>query len=215
MARAARTVRTAWHGIGGGTRPGGFRRPAGPWSVRPSAACDHGSAAPTQGSPAWAAPQRCRLARSSLKMKRVDPARARVSAQHGVGDVAGLEGGGYIGSQVGPAAFDGSGLSFRSAIHLHGSTPHRESGVVSGARAGDMRRSPTGQARPHALPVTGDRQVLERMAGAGAAASGAGTASARTASRFKERPAMNAGKSQTSALRTMSTKARPRGLRQA
>lgn len=87
-------------------------------------------------------------------MKRVDPARARVSARHGVGDVAGLEGGGDIGSQVGPAAFDGSVLSFRSAIHLHGSTPHRESGVVSGARAGDMRRSPTGQARPHASPVT-------------------------------------------------------------
>ena len=33
-------------------------------------------------------------------MKRVDPARARVSAQHGVGDVAGLEGGGDIGSQI-------------------------------------------------------------------------------------------------------------------
>lgn len=43
-------------------------------------------------------------------MKRVDPARARVSALHGVGDVAGLEGGGDIGSQVGPAALDGSGL---------------------------------------------------------------------------------------------------------
>lgn len=26
-------------------------------------------------------------------------------------------------------------FSFRSAIHLHGSTPHRKSGVVSGCRA--------------------------------------------------------------------------------
>lgn len=125
-----------------------------------------------------------------LKMKRVDPTRARVSAPHGGCDAAGLRGGDDIGSQVGPAAFDGSGLSFRSAIHLHGSTPHRESGVVSGARAGDMRRSPTGQTRPHASPVTGDRQLLERMAGTGASASGAGTASARTATRFNERPAI-------------------------
>ena len=37
---------------------------------------------------------------------------------------------------------------------------------------------------------SGDRQVLERMAGTGASASGAGTASARTATRFNERPAI-------------------------
>jgi hypothetical protein len=43
-------------------------------------------------------------------MKRVDPVRARVSAPHGCFDVAGLKGRSGIGSQVEPAAFDGSVL---------------------------------------------------------------------------------------------------------
>ena len=74
-------------------------------------------------------------ARSSLKMKRVDPARARVSAQHGVLMPAA--------SRAASASAARSSLlpsmvqffSVRSAIHLHGSTPHRKSGVVSGHRA--------------------------------------------------------------------------------
>ena len=46
-----------------------------------------------------------------------------------------------------------------------------------------------GQARPHALTFTMEGQVLERMAGTGATASGAGTTSARAVTRFRERPA--------------------------
>lgn len=166
-------------------------------------------------SPACAAPQRRRLARSSLKMKRVDPARARVSALHGVGGVAGLEGGGDIGSQVEPAALRwiSSQLSQRHPPAWVHPSPRVRGGVR--CTSGDMRRSPTGQARPHTSPVKVDRQVLERMAGTGASASGAGTASARTATRFKERPAIKAGRSQTSALRTMSTEPQPRGSRPA
>jgi hypothetical protein len=71
----------------------------------------------------------------SLKWERVDPARARVSAPHGVGDGASL--GGRRHRQPGRACCLRwiRSSRFRSAIHLHGSAPHRESGAVSGARA--------------------------------------------------------------------------------
>ena len=74
---------------------------------------------------------------------------------------------------------------FRGAIHLQGSTPDRKSGAVSGARAVDTWRSPSGQTRPHALPTPKGRQVLERMAGTGAVASGTSTGTARSAARFR------------------------------
>lgn len=103
-----------------------------------------------------------------LKNETVDPSRARVSARHGGCDVAGLGGAGGIGSQVWPAACDGSGLCFRSAIHLQGPPLTESPGWCQVHERGDTRRSPQGQARPRALPITLDRQVLERMAATGA-----------------------------------------------
>ena len=121
-------------GIDGSARQGGFRRPARQWSgFRCSTRPRRCGTYPGLRRPLRSA--RCGLARSSLKMKRVDPARARVSASHGGCDAAGLQGHNGIGSQVEPAACEGSVLCFRSAIHLHGPTPHRESRVVSGHRA--------------------------------------------------------------------------------
>lgn len=78
---------------------------------------------------------RRKLARSSLKMKRVDPARARVSASHGVlmSPASRAEAASAARSSLLPSK--DQFFSFRSAIHLHGSTPHRKSGVVSGHRA--------------------------------------------------------------------------------
>jgi len=58
-------------------------------------------------------------------------------------------------------------------------------------------------------------QVLERKAETGATASGAGTTSAWAATRFRERPAKTAGRSQTSALRTTSARPWPQGSRPA
>ena len=91
-----------------------------------------------------------------------------------------------IGCQVEPAAFDGSGLCFRSAIHLHGSTPHRKSGVVLGQRAGLAHGGAhRGQARPCAEPFTMEWQVLEGMTWTCASASSTGTTSALIATRFR------------------------------
>lgn len=130
--------------------------------------------------------RRCRrLARSSLKWERVDPARARVSAPHGVGDGACLGGG--RDRQPGRACCLRwiRSLCFRSAIHLHGSAPHRESGVVSGARARAARGGAHQGKHDHApgrpRVAAGARTDGETLC----TASGAGTAWARSAARFR------------------------------
>ena len=151
--------------------------------------------------------RRCRrkLARSSLKMKRVDPARARVSALHGVLMPAASRATAASAARSSLLPSMDQFFSVRSAIHLHGSTPHRKSGWCQVIERSGIRRSPSGQTRPHALPFAMEGPVLERMAGTGASASSAGTTSALAATRFRERPAMIAGRSQTSALRMTST----------
>ena len=78
---------------------------------------------------------RCELARSSLKKKRVDPARARVSAQHGVLMPTASRAAAASAARSSLLPSMDQFFSVRSAIHLHGSTPHRKSGVVSGHRA--------------------------------------------------------------------------------
>ena len=76
-----------------------------------------------------------KLARSFLKMKRVDPARARVSALHGVLMPAASRATAASAARSSLLPSMDQFFSVRSAIHLHGSTPHRKSGVVSGHRA--------------------------------------------------------------------------------
>ena len=185
------------HGIDGCAWQGGFRRPARQWSefrcgTRPRRRCTY---------PELRRPLRsnhCGLARSSLKMKRVDPARTRVSALHGVLMSPT--------SRVGAASAARSSLlptrdqffSFRSAIHLHGSTPDRESRVVSGQRAewhaaepirGKHDRVPCLSQWKGRCSIEWRGQVHRHQV--------PGTTSTVTATRFRERPAMIAGRSQT------------------
>lgn len=122
------------HGIDGCARQGGFRRPARQWSefrcgTRPRRRCTY----PELRRPLRS--NRCGLARSSLKMKRVDPARARVSALHGVLMSPTSRVGAASAARFGLLPARDQFFSFRSAIHLHGATPDRESRVVSGQRA--------------------------------------------------------------------------------
>lgn len=74
---------------------------------------------------------------------------------------------------------------FRSAIHLHGSAPHRESGAVSGARARAARGGAHQGKHDHApgrpRVAAGARTDGETLC----TASGAGTAWARAAARFR------------------------------
>lgn len=76
-------------------------------------------------------------------------------------------------------------FSFRSAIHLHGSTPHRKSGVVSGQRAEWHTAEPI-RGKHDRMPAFHDgRASARRNGGAGASASGAGTTSTLAATRFR------------------------------
>ena len=87
---------------------------------------------------------RRKLARSFLKMKRVDPARARVSAQHGVLMPAASRAAAASAARSSLLPSMDQFFSVRSAIHLHGSPPHRNSGVVSGHRAERHTAEPIG-----------------------------------------------------------------------
>ena len=103
-----------------------------------------------------------------LKNETVDPSRARVSARHGGCDVAGLGASAALAARSGLLPAMDQVYGFRSAIHLQGSPLTESPGWCRVYERGDTRRSPQGQARPRALPITLDRQVLERMAATGA-----------------------------------------------
>ena len=102
---------------------------------------------------------RCGLTRSSLKMKRGDPARARVSALHG-GDVAGLQGHSGIGSQVEPAACDGSVLCFVAPFACMGPPLTESPGWCQVIERNGTRWSPSGAS------TTAGVAIHEGMAGA-------------------------------------------------
>ena len=75
-------------------------------------------------------------------MERVDPARARVSAQHGVSMPAASRAAAASAARSSLLPSMDQFFSIRSAIHLRGSTPYRKSGVVSGHRAGRHTAEP-------------------------------------------------------------------------
>ena len=164
--------------------PGGFRRRARPWPC----ACDAARATCAlhrpRGSPALAA---------------VPPA-GSVILKNGNGLIRPVRGfprrTGWV---MAPASRDGRhrqpgracclrwirSSRFRSAIHLHGSAAHRESGAVSGARARAARGGAHQGKHDHApgrpRVAAGARTDGETLC----TASGAGTAWARSAARFR------------------------------
>jgi len=127
------------------TRP--QRRCTYPWLCRPSRSARYG------------------LTRSSLKMKRVDPARARVSALHGGVDVAGLQGHSGIGSQVEPAAFDGSVLCFVAPSTCMGPPLTESPGWCQVIERNGTRRSPSGASTTACLAIHGGMAGARRNGG--------------------------------------------------
>lgn len=111
---------------------------------------------------------RCGLTRSSSKMKRVDPARARVSASHGGCDAAGLQGHSGIGSQVEPAACEGSVLCFVAPSTCMGPPLTENPGWCQVIERRCTRRSPSRASTTACSPFAVEWQVLEGMAGTGA-----------------------------------------------
>lgn len=93
-------------------------------------------------------------------MKRVDLARARVSASHGVFDVAGLQGHSGIGSQVEPAACEGSVLYFVAPSTCMGPPLIESPGWCQVIERNGARRSPSG------ANTTAYRAIHGGMAGA-------------------------------------------------
>lgn len=108
---------------------------------------------------------RCGLARSSLKMKRVDPARARVSASHGGCDAAGLQGHSGIGSQVEPAACEGSVLCFVAPSTCMGPPLTESPGWCQVIERNSTRRSPSGASTTAGLAIHGGMAGARRNGG--------------------------------------------------
>ena len=148
---------------------------------------------------------RCKPTRSSLKMKRVDPARARVSAQHGVLMPAASRASAASAARSSLLPSMDQFFSVRSAIHLHGSTPHRKSGVVSGHRAERHTAEPIRANTTACLAIRDGMAGARKNGGDRCIGIGCRHASALAATRFRERPAMIAGRSQAAALRMTST----------
>lgn len=98
-------------------------------------------------------------------MKRVDPARARVSALHGGFDAAGLKGQCGTGRQVEPAACEGSVLCFVAPSTCMGPPLTESPGWCQVIERNSSRRSPSGASTTAGLAIHGGRAGARRNGG--------------------------------------------------